>query len=946
MEKRNAEQAKADAVRGEAAFNRGNQTGWAAGVSNGTIPANASPVFMESYKRTEGNFKGIKMRESFSQAYTMWDGRDSDDPEAFQTFLSDFIASNVDTDDVEVLAGFNPHVELLTEQAYQTHTAERSKTVYNGHVNTRAAIIGDTIDHASIQGVSEGEGTDYGLVMEDILQQRDEALASGIRMEDFDKELAATIASKAIEHGDPYLLELLDQQLPGYDVKFSSLPAYRDLKATTVAALEVEARRQMTQQTAIDKAADEEAEGKIVSTVFQHLSETPLVAVPEDVIKAWERYDPEARKKLADARRTFMDENTLEDPADLMLVERMIQDGAGPRDILDLVASGVIRNPTTFRTMLDRAEKRQSVGNDVLGSQTARRFTTTIKERTTPDDVGAMFAPDGLTDEGLEATKDFEGMVIDWVLANPEATIYDREKFIYEAGELVLKRIDRDSDSADPQYISETDAQQMRAEEAATQKGLVEELSTLAQDISSPPPPPALPAQGSAVDITPAATAGREFGAQVIRPNYAETTQNLYGGDSPPDLNTMDEASRSTLEKRAEGMGLTLEEYNTEIWKTVREGMGLSTDYTPPAPITVGPTSQGPLPGAKSPEAASTALSYFQANPTAVRLDPSKIRDHTPKTSGNWNFGKLTRPSALVVHHTAGRGGVEGVIQTFKDRNFPAHFVIDREGTIHRILADDQKGQHTRPAQDGSDISNSNSWGVEVIANDDSDLTPEQVQASVQLAHYLHDNYQMPLDRVVGHGQINDHKQETEGATVLAVLANLGAAGGGSPTLSAPSQPGNTTENLLAFISDEEGTRQDYNVTHGYGKYTGGDVELTSMSINQVLELQGTMKANGSSGAAGKYQVLPGTLRDAMAALRLDGSEPYDQRTQDAIAMWLLQRRGLEDWQSGKLSTSDFVDNLSKEWASLAGSSGKANYPGQGENASLDGLLAALGQPT
>lgn len=589
LDKRKAEQDKADAVRGEAAFNRNNQAGWANAVATGQVPANASPIFMESYKKTEGNYKGIKMREAFSQAYTMWEGRNSDDPEVFNDFLSDFISSNIDTDDPEVLAGFNPHVELLTEQAYQTHMTERSKTVYSGHVNTRAAIIGDIIDHASIQGVSSGDGTSYDLLMTDILQQREEALASGIRMEDFDTQLAASIAAKAIEHGDPYLLDLLDEQLPGYDVKFSSLPDYRDLKNTTIAALEVEARRQMTEASQLQKAQDEAAEGQIVADVFGVLSEDPMAIIPEEVITQWSVYDPEARDKLAKARKTFMDEDSLEDPEDIIAIERLIQNGADQMDILELAAEGVIKDPNTFRTLLDRAKRRQEDTSGILTSQTTKRFTTTIKERTTPANNLAMFAPDGLTDEGIEATRAFEEMLLDWAIKNPDASIYEQEQFIFQAGELTLKRITRE-DASDPQYVSQQDADAMRAEEEAAARELVNGVTGVAEELVEPPAQTPQVPQGSAVQ-TPAAELGRQFGAQAR--SYEPETINIYGGDAPPSLDAMDEASRIMLENRAESLGVTVEEYNTELWKTVREGLGLSTEYSPPAPHPVAP--QAPM---------------------------------------------------------------------------------------------------------------------------------------------------------------------------------------------------------------------------------------------------------------------------------------------------------------------------------------------------------------
>jgi len=66
---------------------------------------------------------------------------------------------------------------------------------------------------------------------------------------------------------------------------------------------------------------------------------------------------------------------------------------------------------------------------------------------------------------------------------------------------------------------------------------------------------------------------------------------------------------------------------------------------------------------------------------SAPAMDISELNDVSGSVGSNWNFGTM-KANALIVHHTAGRPTVAGVIQTFKDRNFPAHFVVDREGQI------------------------------------------------------------------------------------------------------------------------------------------------------------------------------------------------------------------------------------------------------------------------
>lgn len=165
-------------------------------------------------------------------------------------------------------------------------------------------------------------------------------------------------------------------------------------------------------------------------------------------------------------------------------------------------------------------------------------------------------------------------------------------------------------------------------------------------------------------------------------------------------------------------------------------------------------------------------VSQYKTDPSAFTLSPEEIQDLSKETGSRWNFGTLSAPNALVVHHTAGGGTAEGVIQTFTERNFPAHFVIDREGQITQVLGLDQKGQHTRPAQDDSGISNANSWGVEVIAKDDSDVLPVQAAATVRLSKYL-ETYGLDPNRVVGHGAINAHKQATEGQSIVTLLRQI-----------------------------------------------------------------------------------------------------------------------------------------------------------------------------
>ncbi|GAA4111193.1 hypothetical protein ACFFTN_27545 [Aminobacter aganoensis] len=105
-------------------------------------------------------------------------------------------------------------------------------------------------------------------------------------------------------------------------------------------------------------------------------------------------------------------------------------------------------------------------------------------------------------------------------------------------------------------------------------------------------------------------------------------------------------------------------------------------------------------------------------------------------------------------------------------------------------------------------------------------------------------------------------------------------------------------DNMLDLIGAAEGTDKGrgYNETLGYGAFTGGAVNLTSMTLDQVLGLQKSMLAHPNnsfnSSAVGRYQITRRTLHGLMGELGLTGDRLFDEGTQDELARALLRRRG------------------------------------------------------
>ena len=120
---------------------------------------------------------------------------------------------------------------------------------------------------------------------------------------------------------------------------------------------------------------------------------------------------------------------------------------------------------------------------------------------------------------------------------------------------------------------------------------------------------------------------------------------------------------------------------------------------------------------------------------------------------------------------------------------------------------------------------------------------------------------------------------------------------------------------MLDFIARHEGTAGQlgggYNTSLGYGAFTGGEKNLSGMSLDQIDALQTQMlqhpKNKFNSSALGRYQIVRKTLRGLRARLGLSGSALFSPTLQDRLGAVLIRGRGRN------------VNGLRMEWASLKG---------------------------
>lgn len=121
----------------------------------------------------------------------------------------------------------------------------------------------------------------------------------------------------------------------------------------------------------------------------------------------------------------------------------------------------------------------------------------------------------------------------------------------------------------------------------------------------------------------------------------------------------------------------------------------------------------------------------------------------------NYDVGKEITPEYIVIHETGGYG--EGVdaqrIYSYWNRdpeaNTSTHFIVDEDKVI-QMLELNWKGWHVGDNDGHSNITNSNSVGIEICVNSDGNYIQSRARA-IRLVKYLMKELDIDADHVVRH---------------------------------------------------------------------------------------------------------------------------------------------------------------------------------------------------
>ena len=155
-------------------------------------------------------------------------------------------------------------------------------------------------------------------------------------------------------------------------------------------------------------------------------------------------------------------------------------------------------------------------------------------------------------------------------------------------------------------------------------------------------------------------------------------------------------------------------------------------------------------------------------------------------------------PDAFIFHHTSGRGTVDGVRATLRERGLGVQYVMDRDGSITKI--GETGASHAMPERKFRDspilgegkpfLSNANTFGMEVIGLDNGDITPAQVASARK---FITENF--PDTPVFGHGEINPgHKEADEGMAIVKAIRESRSPRAGTSNQSRPASVARTSE--------------------------------------------------------------------------------------------------------------------------------------------------------
>jgi hypothetical protein len=160
------------------------------------------------------------------------------------------------------------------------------------------------------------------------------------------------------------------------------------------------------------------------------------------------------------------------------------------------------------------------------------------------------------------------------------------------------------------------------------------------------------------------------------------------------------------------------------------------------------------------------------ASADAVKTAIAGIADISKESTYSRAGEQLKELRGFVFHHTGGRGDAEGVMRTLNQRGLGVQYVMGRDGKIFRTLPPGSRSAQILPSEHGEGLSNNNVEGMEVIAKNNADILPKQIEAVKNFWRQYHAAH--PGVVPYGHGELNpSHKEGDEGKAQVDAIRGM-----------------------------------------------------------------------------------------------------------------------------------------------------------------------------
>ena len=141
---------------------------------------------------------------------------------------------------------------------------------------------------------------------------------------------------------------------------------------------------------------------------------------------------------------------------------------------------------------------------------------------------------------------------------------------------------------------------------------------------------------------------------------------------------------------------------------------------------------------------------------------------HCESPSPNWNARQL--PISMVVIHYTGMESAGAALERLCDPDFgvSAHYMIDEDGTVHRLVREDRRAWHAgKSAWRGVRDVNSASIGIELVnPGQEFGYRPfpdAQMEALLPLLADMMRRHDIPRANVVGHSDVAPARKDDPG---------------------------------------------------------------------------------------------------------------------------------------------------------------------------------------